>query len=54
MSTITTNDGTVSAAEQSSQNLEKQSEALRADYQRALEGLQEAVENQAKASPPAK
>jgi hypothetical protein len=47
-------DGTISAAEQSSENLEKQSEALRADYQRALEGLQEAVENQAKASPPAK
>jgi len=47
-------DGAISGAEQSSKALDQQTEALRADYEKALDALKEAVEREAEASAPAK
>jgi hypothetical protein len=44
-------DGAISGAEQSSKELEQRTEALRADYQKALDALKEAVEQEAERSP---
>lgn len=47
-------DGAISGAEQSSKELEQRVETLRADYQRALDALKDAVAREAASAPPAR
>lgn len=47
-------DGAIAGAEQASKELDQRSDALRADYEKALEALKDAIEREAEAMPAAK